>query len=171
MKGVNGILLGSLFLFVIASMFVVSAGNIVHIQTNVLSNDSYIYFEVNQSDEFVDLGTIAKGESSDEKTIHVTNKGTEDITIYPTLPSSYKGNVFKRLMFREQKSDSSGRKHIAEPVGQWNMNITKPTASENITGNRDQFYVLLNLTDYTEPIYAQNQKVDVIIIAVPEGLD
>src|SRR3989344_2065675 len=119
MKRVNVILLSGIFLFaLVASVFVVSAGNVLHISAEIQSNDSYLYLNVVNPD--ISLGNVEKGEKSSEITVEVTNNGTEDITIYPSLPFGYNGKVFEYLTFREQKTDSvNGVKNISRFIGNW----------------------------------------------------
>ncbi len=155
----------SIFLiFGVVGVFFVSAGNVITVETNVISFDTYLEVEVSEN---TDLGDVSKGEQSKEVTVYVNNTGTSDVMIVPRLPDNYNGKIYNYLYMREQQSDVNGVKNVSVRIGNFSMNVSSPSSGNNVT--KEHFYIKLDLRDYPYPIYQDlmNYKVNITIRAIP----
>jgi hypothetical protein len=160
--GKGAIVILSFLIALMCFILFASANNTFEVEADIVASDEYLEIEV---DPYIYFGQISKGEKSGEITVHVNNTGTVDIGIVPELPTGYSG-IFEYLTVREQKSDVNGVKNISRDIGEFSMNISKPASGQSV--REEQFYITLDLTDYTDPIYANsNEKVNITILAFP----
>jgi|SRR3989344_1007378 len=159
MKSVDILLLFGIFLFMlVASVFFVSAGNVVNIHATVPADASYLMVEV--SPNSVDFGTVDKNTTSSEEKVCVNNTGTENVSLTPQLPSDYSGKILKNVEIRTFGGPTSSYKKIGlYSVG---LNSTNPPDDQKCMWFR------LNLGNYTDPVYLSEQNEEVTIIAVPQ---
>ncbi|MBX4196423.1 hypothetical protein KW805_02450 [Candidatus Pacearchaeota archaeon] len=115
------------------------------------------------------LGNVSKGEESQEVRVFVNNTGNVAIVVQPTLVDS-NNEFFRYLYFRGQKTktvDGVIQDVRYDRIGEFKFNISKPASK---TFEDEDFYVILNLTDYTGAV-PQNilgYKSDVKFLAVKQ---
>lgn len=130
----------SLFIYVSA---VANDTQVMSVEANVLDplagTGSIIKIQISN---YTFFGNVTQGEMSDEIKIIVNNTGNVDVTVRPEVFNP-NNDVFKHLQLRKRKSGNSSTFY---PIGQFAINITKPSSEGGV--NDDYFYMTLDLTDY-----------------------
>lgn len=114
--------------------------------------------------DYVFLGSINEGDSTDKAKIYVNNTGTVDVTITPQLVNQ-NDEIFQNLYFQNRQT---GNNSIIHQIGDYSFNIAKPSA---INGKRAEYmYMWLDLATYNKDIIEDllGKKTDILFIATPQ---
>lgn len=117
--------------------------------------------------DYIFLGNVTKNELvSDEVRVEINNTGKVDVIVTPLLADSSE-DIFSYLFFRSGKT-SNGTEIIPKKIGEYSLNITKPSSGELF--NDAHCYMMLNLTNYPDTI---NQDIlgyrkDIVFFAMPK---
>ena len=116
--------------------------------------------------DYIDLGNVSKSDPiSDEKRVNINNTGTKDIRITPILKDGEE-EIFKWLFFRTQMSDKDGILNISHKIGDYSLDLNKPSTGK--AKRSDTIYMKLNLTDFDGVIHedALDYRTQISFIAV-----
>ena len=155
---VFGLMIFGIFLFGMV-FSTVSAANTDHmnVTVDILATET----SISVPDRII-FGDIAAGYLSDEEGFELTNLGTTDITVTPTLDDSYTGTIFQNLKFDTVKTDPE-----LEEIGAFDVEVLKPT----IAGGKrtQQLYAWLDLTDYEDSINdpMEDHEATIVFTATP----
>ncbi len=155
----------SIFLF--GNSFVFAENN-----SSMIVEVDLIGFNSSSSDEIgievpdsLDLGELSKSNLvSDEVGLYINNTGTKDIRVTPMLIDSDE-EIFKWLFFRTQKTDKEGIMNITYKIGDYYLDINKPTTGK--TFRAGHCYLQLNLTDFSGRIVddINNYRAEIVFLA------
>lgn len=122
----------------------VSAGEVMQVETNVFSLDSPTEIVSIEVPDYLFFGNLTPGGESEEFKIYINNTGNTAVRVTPQLVNS-PDEIFENLYFRETKTSN----YTAVPferIGIFDFEISKPTAS---TGVKSKYvYVKLDLEDF-----------------------
>jgi len=154
-------LAGFSFVFVIVIfgifyfMFFVNANNIVTLEANIISSDQYTMIEV--EDSYLSFGNISKGYLSSSKYTCINNTGTMEVIV--TLDLTSADSEFSNYLTARRYNSG-----VYDTINKFN--VTLGTSSSE---RRKCVQFILNLANYTEPIYSPiiNYRANITIRAVP----
>lgn len=160
-------LVAAVFLFslVIGGLFSVVADNdVMTVEANIIKaagNEEIIRVQV---PDYLFFGNVSIGEKSEELKVYVNNTGNVDIKVKPRLTNSAE-KIFNNLYFRKFKT-SNGTAVAFTRIGDFQLDIDKPSSGQDY--NDEYFYIILDLTNYTETINdnIMGHKADVKFYAV-----
>jgi len=110
--------------------------------------------------DYVFLGSVNEGDSTDNAKIYVNNSGTVDITITPQLANP-NDEIFQNLYFKNTLAGNKSK------IGDYSFNIAKPST---LGGKRAEYmYMWLDLATYNKDITQDliGEKTDILFIATP----
>lgn len=111
------------------------------VEANIFANIETVSIQI---PDYVFLGNVTKGESTNKMRIEINNTGNTDITVTPSVKNSSEV-IFNYLYFGTAACANS-----CEKIGNYSINIDKPTLS---AGYRNaSVYMKLDLTNYPEDI-------------------
>lgn len=145
-----------LFLLALGMLgYFASAANTIKVEANIMSQDSYLMIDVDN--DSIHFGNLSRGQVSSAHKICVNNTGTEDAVVTPELSDDYDGLIFDYIYVKRYGDSDSTYK----PIGQFNATINHESSR--------CLWFRLDLSDYTEPIYADiiGHNTNITINAVP----
>ena len=147
---VLAIVLVGIFLVVFAR-----ANNIVTLEANIISSDQYTMIEV--EDSYLSFGNISKGDLSSSKYTCINNTGTMEVIV--TLDLTSADSEFSNYLTARRYNSG-----VYDAINKFN--VTLGTSSSE---RRKCVQFILNLANYTEPIYSPiiNYRANITIRAVP----
>jgi len=147
---VLAIVLVGIFLVVFAR-----ANNIVTLEANIISSDQYTMIEV--EDSYLSFGNISKGYLSSSKYTCINNTGTMEVIV--TLDLTSADSEFSNYLTARRYNSG-----VYDAINKFN--VTLGTSSSE---RRKCVQFILNLANYTEPIYSPiiNYRANITIRAVP----
>lgn len=142
-------------IFIVGFGIVFVHGSILTIEARIVSNESYIMIE---APNYIGLGEVIRGQSTDPQKICINNTGTENITVSFSVPS----DKFSNYLFAKKYSTSN---YFLL------SDYTQEIKSNNLNPSNTCLWLTLNLTNYNSPIYAtKDYIVNVTISAVPDEI-
>ena len=153
----------SVFLFLLVLFIVpfISAQNkTMQVEVNLIANQVPDMISIEVPDHIF-LGDVTKGEATDKSQIYVNNTGNVGIKITPQLSNA--DEIFSNLYFQSRQS---GNNSVEYKIGDYNFNITKPSAGGK---KSEYFWMWLDLTDYDQDIEQTRMGLtgDVVFVALP----
>ena len=141
-------------LFVIFFVFFVNADNKIAVEAGVLSSDQYTM--ISAEDSYLYFGNISKGEASSSQSTCINNTGTNEVSLSFSVEG---GGSFSNYLFIKNYSGGS-----YGTLGSYT--IVLGTSSSD---RRKCVRFILNLTDYSDPIYSSftSYRANITISAVP----
>jgi hypothetical protein len=144
-----------LLFLIFGSIVLVNASEIITVKANILASEDYLDIIVNNTN--INFGEVSKNHTAERDKVCINNTGTLDLIIETKILNHSSGDFFNYVYLKEYGSSND---YVLPD--QYNMTIDKG-------GKQGCIWVIINLTDYPDPIYKDyyDYSVNISIIASP----